>query len=75
MAKRMATTSAQWANVMEGARARWGKLTADDVQSVRGNAERLISVLQARYGFGRGEALDELKRWRRALTGLAPVSR
>lgn len=69
MAKQVTTTmSDQWARVMDAARARWGKLTADDVQSVHGNAERLISVLQARYGFGRGEALDELKRWRRTLS-------
>ncbi len=69
MAKQVTTTmSDQWARVMDAARARWGKLSADDVQSVQGNAERLISVLQARYGFGRGEALDELKRWRRTLS-------
>jgi uncharacterized protein YjbJ (UPF0337 family) len=68
MAKQMTTMSDRWTRVMDAARARWGRLTADDVQSVQGNEERLISVLQARYGFGRGEALDELKRWRRTLT-------
>jgi uncharacterized protein YjbJ (UPF0337 family) len=69
MAKPETTTMTdRWARVMDAARARWGKLSADDLQSVQGNAERLISVLQERYGFGRGEALDEVKRWRRTLT-------
>lgn len=73
MAKQVTRTmSDRWARVMDAAQARWERLTADDVRSVQGNAERLISVLQARYGFGRSQALDELKAWRRSLSnGLA----
>lgn len=67
MAKHVTTMSDRWAGVMDAAQARWQRLSADDVRSVQGNAERLISVLQARYGFGRGQALDELKAWRRSL--------
>lgn len=75
MAKQVTTTmNDRWARAMDGARARWSRLTADDVQRVQGNTERLISVLQARYGFGRSEALEELKRWRQSLARLAPLS-
>lgn len=68
MAKRATTMSEQWMRLMGTAQARWSRLSTDDLQGVHGNAERLISVLQARYGFGRGQALDELKAWRRSLT-------
>ena len=72
MAKRIQTVNEQWTRMMTAARSRWDKLTDDDLQSVRGNAERLISVLQSRYGFARQQAIKELTAWRQALsTGIA----
>lgn len=72
MAKRLDTVNVQWIRLMAAARQRWDRLSEDDVQNVRGNAERLISVLQARYGFARAQALKELTAWRQALsTGVA----
>jgi uncharacterized protein YjbJ (UPF0337 family) len=58
----------QWIRVRAAARQRWGLLTDDDVESVRGNTERLISVLQSRYGFARVQALKELTAWRQVLS-------
>lgn len=72
MAKRINTVSEQWIRLMTAARQRWNLLTDDDVQDVRGNTERLISVLQLRYGFARAQAIRELTAWRQALaTGAA----
>lgn len=72
MAKRRNTVSEQWTRLMTAARQRWDRLTDDDVQDVRGNTERLISVLQTRYGFPRAQAIRELTAWRQALaTGAA----
>lgn len=72
MAKRPGTVNDQWTRLMDAARQRWDRLTEDDVQSVRGNTERLISVLQTRYGFARQQAIKELTAWRQALsTGAA----
>lgn len=72
MAKRINTVSEQWIRLMTAARQRWNLLTDDDVQDVRGNTERLISVLQLRYGFPRAQAIRELTAWRQALaTGAA----
>lgn len=71
MVKRFNTVSDQWLRTMAAARLRWDKLTDDDLQSVRGNAERLIDVLQSRYGFPRDQATKELAAWRQSLTASA----
>jgi uncharacterized protein YjbJ (UPF0337 family) len=63
----MVNASDRWQRVMHAARERWDRLTEDDLRSVRGNAERLISVLQERYGMARGEALKELTAWSQSL--------
>jgi uncharacterized protein YjbJ (UPF0337 family) len=57
----------RWQELTGPVRARWSALTEDDVRSVRGNAERLITVLQDRYGFARDEAIKELTAWSRSL--------
>ncbi len=57
----------RWQELTGAVRDRWSALTEDDVLSVRGNTERLISVLQTRYGFAREEAIKELTAWSRSL--------
>jgi len=61
----------RWERLMGAAQSRWDRLSLDDVRGVRGNAERLLSVLQARYGLGRDEALREVQAWRDSLRGAA----
>lgn len=61
------TTRTRWQELTGAVRARWSELTEDDVLSVRGNAERLIELLQHRYGMARAEALKELSSWSRSL--------
>ncbi|MGE0813986.1 MAG: hypothetical protein AB7O28_10885 [Vicinamibacterales bacterium] len=73
MRKRVNTVSAQWVRLMGAARERWDRLTDEDLLAVRGNSERLISLLQDRYGFARDQALKELIAWRRALSAAAPA--
>lgn len=67
MAHRMSTVSTQWLRLMASARARWARLSDDDLHDVKGNAERLISLLQDRYGLAREQALEELMAWRKSL--------
>jgi hypothetical protein len=68
MTRTMAKTQeTQWLRVAPLALARWTKLTIDDLRDVRGNMERLITLLQDRYGFHRDDALGELKAWRDSL--------
>lgn len=67
MAHRLSTVSTQWLRLMASARARWARLSDDDLTAVKGNAERLISLLQERYGFAREQAVKELMAWRKSL--------
>jgi uncharacterized protein YjbJ (UPF0337 family) len=57
----------RWQELTGAVRDRWSALTEDDVLSVRGNSERLIAVLQTRYGLARDEAIKELTAWSRSL--------
>lgn len=66
----------RWQTMAEVAIQRWDRLTTDDLGTVRGNAERLIELLQARYGFAREDALAELAAWRQSLaTTAGPATR
>lgn len=42
---------------------RWNRLTADDIRQINGNFEQFVSRLQARYGYTRPEALNQIERW------------
>ena len=41
---------------------RWGKLTDDDLDRVEGQVERLVGLLQQRYGYAKEKAEQEYKR-------------
>lgn len=58
----------RWQELTGAVRDRWSALSEDDVLSVRGNTERLITLLQTRYGFARDEAIRELAAWSRSLS-------
>lgn len=54
----------------------WNKLTDDDLDSINGNYDRLVSVLQKKYGYSAQQAgeqvqqhLAEYERGHRSLTG------
>lgn len=40
----------------------WTKLTDDDLEEASGNADRLIHLLQQRYGYTREQAAEEFHR-------------
>ena len=46
----------QWKQLSGKVKARWGKLTNDDVRVEEGNAEYLIGKLQERYGLAKDVA-------------------
>jgi hypothetical protein len=49
-----------WAVLKVHAKARWRKLTEEDLDEIQGNPERLVRLLQERYGYPRGLVLMEL---------------
>ena len=40
----------------------WGKLTDDDLDQIEGNKDKLVGILQERYGYQREKAEEEIDR-------------
>jgi len=49
----------QWKQVKGSIRNWWGKLTDDDVDRIAGKSEKLVGVLQERYGWTKERANEE----------------
>ena len=57
------TLQGQWTQLKGRVRKQWGKLTDDDVDQIRGDAEILAGKIQERYGRGKEEAQREVERF------------
>lgn len=57
----------QWKQVKGSAKQRWGKLTDDDLMRIDGSKDKLVGVLQERYGIAREEAEKQSDEWYRTL--------
>lgn len=55
------TLSGQWKQLAGKIKARWGKLTDDDLDQVNGNTEYLVGKIQERYGIARDEAERQIR--------------
>jgi uncharacterized protein YjbJ (UPF0337 family) len=54
------TLKGQWHQIKGSAKTQWGKLTDDDLNQIEGQSERLVGVLQERYGYARDRAEQEV---------------
>jgi uncharacterized protein YjbJ (UPF0337 family) len=54
------TLLGQWKQVKGDVKARWGKLTDDDLTVAEGNFDKLVGRIQERYGYAREEAERQL---------------
>jgi uncharacterized protein YjbJ (UPF0337 family) len=52
-----------WKQFMGRVKARWGKLTDDDLTAVQGKREQLAGKIQERYGIAQDEANRQLDDW------------
>ena len=52
----------KWMQMKGNMREWWGKLTDDDIERVGGKKDKLLGVLQERYGYTRERAEDEVNR-------------
>ena len=50
----------KWRQLKGEVRKRWGELTEDDVEEIRGEREKLIGKIQERYGYTRARAENEV---------------
>lgn len=52
-----------WKQFTGQAKQQWGKLTDDDLAVINGQREELAGRIQERYGYAKGEAEKEIKRF------------
>ena len=55
----------EWNQVKGSAKEQWGKLTDDDLEQIAGKKDKLVGLLQERYGIAREEAEKQLDEWTR----------
>jgi uncharacterized protein YjbJ (UPF0337 family) len=56
------TFEGQWRQMRGELRSWWGKLTDDDFEKIGGKKDRLVGVLQEKYGYTRAAAQQEVDR-------------
>jgi uncharacterized protein YjbJ (UPF0337 family) len=49
----------KWKELKGGVKEKWGKLTDDDLTQVEGNEDKLIGLLQKKYGYSKEKAQEE----------------
>lgn len=66
----------KWLQVKGAVKAQWGKLTNDDLDEIDGNLERLVGIVQERYGYARERVEKEVQEFqRRQATAAEEASR
>jgi uncharacterized protein YjbJ (UPF0337 family) len=50
----------KWHQLKGAAKVQWSKLTDDDFDRIDGESEKLVGVIQERYGYARERAADEV---------------
>ncbi len=61
------TIKGQWKQLAGKMKAKWGKLTDDDLTVAEGNSEYLAGKVQERYGVAKDEADRQVRDFRRDL--------
>ena len=52
----------KWKEIKGDLKSWWGKLTDDDITQVEGSKDKLIGILQKRYGYSKEQAMAEIDR-------------
>lgn len=52
----------KWKQIRGQAKVMWGKLTDDDLEKVNGKFDKLIGLLQSKYGYTRQQAEEKYKK-------------
>ena len=60
----------KWQKLRGEIRSQWGKLTDDDLERIAGNKDKLIGVVQERYGYVWDEARQMVDRYLNDYNGL-----
>ena len=52
-----------WKQITGDLKARWGKLTDDDLDVIAGKRDQMVGRMQERYGIAKDEAEKQLSDW------------
>lgn len=55
----------KWKQMKGALKAKWGKLTDDDLKIIEGNRDQLVGRIQERYGLAKDEAQRQVQEWKR----------
>jgi uncharacterized protein YjbJ (UPF0337 family) len=61
MVMNWSTLQGNWNEAKGKVKSQWGRLTDDDLTRVEGQKDRLIGVIQQKYGIGRDKAEEQLE--------------
>lgn len=53
----------RWNDVKGQVKERWGRLSDDDLTRVEGKRDRLVGLIQQKYGIAKEKAEDEINAW------------
>ena len=53
----------KWKQARGNMRIKWAKISDDDFEAIAGNRDRLVGILQERYGIAREEAQKRADEW------------
>ena len=59
-------TEGKWKQLKGSVKEKWGKLTDDDLTVINGNRDKLVGMVQERYGIAREEAQRRADEWLKA---------
>lgn len=57
----------KWKQLRGSARTKWGKLTDSDLDQVAGKKDKLVGMVQERYGIAKDEAERQTDEWLKTL--------
>ena len=53
----------KWKELKGRVKEKWGDLTDDDVTAVEGKTEKLVGILQVKYGYSKDKAQEEYNKF------------
>lgn len=53
----------KWKEFKGSVKEKWGNLTDDDVTEVEGKTEKLVGILQKKYGYSKDKAQEEYNKF------------
>ncbi|SMP70672.1 CsbD family protein [Anoxynatronum buryatiense] len=51
----------KWNQMMGSVKKRWGEITDDDLDMIEGDAQKLVGIIQEKYGKSKEEAEEEVR--------------